>query len=283
MTPMNLETLSEHACHGGTQSFCRHQSESTATEMRFAVFVPPQAASGPVPVLYFLAGLTCTEETATVKSGAQQHASRYGLMLVMPDTSPRGAGIAGEDEDWDLGTGAGFYVDATAEPWSGHYRMQTYVVDELRQIVSHHFPAAGDRAGICGHSMGGHGAITLALKYPDVYGSVSALAPICAPSQCPWGHKAFSAYLGDDRESWKSHDATELVLTGRRQSGILVDQGEADQFLDVQLHPDLLVDACRSTGQELELRRHPGYDHSYYFITTFIADHVEHHARQLCS
>jgi S-formylglutathione hydrolase len=283
MTPMKLERLSEQSCHGGTQFFCRHHSESTATEMRFAVFVPPQAASGPVPVLYFLAGLTCTEETATVKAGAQQHASRHGLIMVMPDTSPRGAGVAGEDEDWDLGTGAGFYVDATAEIWSGHYRMQTYVVDELRRLVNRHFPAAADRAGICGHSMGGHGAITLALKCPDVYGSVSALAPICAPSQCPWGHKAFSAYLGDDRESWKSHDATELVLAGRRQSGILVDQGEADQFLDVQLHPDLLVDACRSTGQKLELRRHPGYDHSYYFISTFIADHIEHHARQLRS
>ena len=279
--PSNVETLSEQSCYGGTQGFYRHRSQTTGTDMRFAVFVPPQAARDPVPVLYFLAGLTCTEETATVKAGAQRHAAERGLVLVMPDTSPRGAGIAGEDDDWDFGTGAGFYIDATAEPWSAHYRMRSYVVDELRTLVNRHFPARADATGIFGHSMGGHGALTLAFSHPEIYRSVSAFAPICAPSRCPWGTKAFSGYLGDDREAWLARDATELVRAGRRQGPILIDQGDEDQFLAEQLHPDDFAAACRAAGQELVLRMQPGYDHSYYFIQTFMGDHIGHHADQL--
>jgi len=249
--------------------------------MRFAVFLPPQADRGTVPVLYFLAGLTCTEETATIKAGAQRHAAERGLMLVMPDTSPRGAGIAGEDDDWDFGTGAGFYIDATAEPWSAHYRMCSHVVDELRALVNERFPVRPDATGIFGHSMGGHGALTLALSYPEIYRSVSAFAPICAPSRCPWGTKAFGGYFGDEREAWLAHDATELVRAGRRQGPILIDQGDKDQFLAEQLYPEEFAAVCAASGQEVDLRMQPGYDHSYYFIQTFMGDHIEHHAIQL--
>jgi len=277
----NVETMNEQRCFGGTQGFYRHRSEATGTDMRFAVYVPPQAARGPVPVLYFLAGLTCTEETATTKAGAQRHAAERGLMLVMPDTSPRGAGIVGEDDDWDFGTGAGFYIDATVEPWTPHYRMRSYVVDELRALVNGRFPARADATGIFGHSMGGHGALTLALTYPEIYRSVSAVAPICAPSRCPWGTKAFNGYLGGDREAWLVHDATELMRAGRRQGPILIDQGEEDQFLAEQLYPDQFAAACKDAGQELVLRMQPGYDHSYYFIQTFMSDHISHHADQL--
>ena len=276
-----LETISEQRCFGGTQGFYKHRSETTGTEMRFAVYLPPQASQQPVPVLYFLAGLTCTEETATIKAGAQRHAADHGLMLVMPDTSPRGAAIAGEDDDWDFGTGAGFYLDAVVEPWSAHYRMGSYVVDELRMLINGNFPAIAEAAGITGHSMGGHGALTLALIYPEIYRSVSAFAPICAPCRCPWGIKAFSGYLGDDRNAWRAHDATELVRAGRRQSPIFIDQGEGDQFLADQLHPTDFAAACVDAGQEFELRMHPGYDHSYYFIQTFIGDHIKHHAEGL--
>jgi len=276
-----IETISEQRCYGGMQGFYRHQSETTGTAMGFTVFVPPQTADGPVPVLYFLAGLTCTEETATIKAGAQRHAAHHGVMLVMPDTSPRGAGVGGEDDDWDFGTGAGFYLDATVEPWSAHYRMESYVVDELRSVVNESFPVRPDATGIFGHSMGGHGALTLALKHPGIYRSVSAFAPICAPGRCPWGRKAFSGYLGADREGWKPHDATELVRSGRRQGPILIDQGDQDQFLEEQLHLRKFETVCREAGQALELRMQSGYDHSYYFIQTFMGDHVEHHARQL--
>jgi len=276
-----VETLSEQRSHGGTQGFYRHRSEATGTDMQFAVFVPPRAAQGPLPVLYFLAGLTCTEETATIKAGAQRHAAERGLILVMPDTSPRGAGIAGEDDDWDFGSGAGFYLDATVEPWSAHYRMRSYVVDELRALVNDRFPARADATGIFGHSMGGHGALTLALSHPEIYRSVSAFAPICAPSQCPWGTKAFKGYLGGDRDAWLAHDATEMVRAGHRQGPILIDQGDEDQFLAEQLHPDRFAAACEETGQEIELRMQPGYDHSYYFIQTFMGDHIGHHADQL--
>ena len=276
-----METLSEQWCHGGMQGFYRHESTETGTPMRFAVYLPPAAREGPVPVLWFLAGLTCTEETATIKAGAQAHASRLGLALVMPDTSPRGADIKGEDDDWDFGTGAGFYVNATQAPWSAHYRMLAWVTGELRALVASRFPVRDDATGVFGHSMGGHGALTIALKEPSKYRTVSAFAPICAPSQCPWGEKAFGGYLGDDRTAWAAHDATALVRTGARCAPILVDQGEDDQFLESQLHPHLLEQACRETGQALELRRHPGYDHSYWFIQTFIADHLEHHARGL--
>ena len=276
-----METISEQRCHGGVQGFYRHTSAETGTPMGFAVYLPPAARHGPVPVLYFLAGLTCTEETATIKAGAQAHASRLGLALVMPDTSPRGASIEGEDDDWDFGTGAGFYLNAVRQPWSAHYRMHAWVTGELRALVASRFPVRDDATGVFGHSMGGHGALTIALKDPDAWRSVSAFAPICAPSRCPWGEKAFGGYLGDDRAVWAEHDATALVRSGARCSPILVDQGEDDQFLEAQLHPRLLKAACREAGQPLELRRHPGYDHSYWFIQTFVADHLEHHARGL--
>lgn len=250
--------------------------------MKFSVFVPPRANEEKTfPVLYFLAGLTCSEETAAIKAGAQRHAAERGVMVVFPDTSPRGAGTPGEDDDWDFGTGAGFYLDATIKPWSTHYRMRSYVVDELRQIVNEVFPARARSTGIFGHSMGGHGALTLALSYPEVYRSVSAFAPICAPTRCPWGVKAFAGYLGEDRSAWSAHDATELVRSGRRQSRILIDQGGDDQFLEEQLMPEAFEAVCRGTGQELALRRHPGYDHSYYFIQTFIGDHIDHHTEIL--
>ena len=278
-----LEILSEQQCYGGKQGFYKHRSISTGTEMRFAVYQPPQAADGKVPVLYYLAGLTCTEETATIKAGAQAHACRHGLMLVMPDTSPRDAGIADEDLDWDFGTGAGFYVDAVREPWSRNYRMYSYVTEELPTLVNANFPARSEATGVFGHSMGGHGALTIALKNPQAYRSVSAFAPICAPLQVPWGIKAFGGYLGDDRAVWVEHDACELVRRGPSPHRILIDQGRADQFLDEQLRPELFDEACKSVGQELELRMHDGYDHSYYFIQTFMGDHIAHHAAVLSS
>lgn len=278
-----METLSEQRCHGGIQGFYRHPSVATGTDMRFAVFQPPLAQSANVPVLYYLAGLTCTEETATIKAGAQAHASRHGLMLVMPDTSPRGAAIEGEDDDWDFGTGAGFYLDATRDPWARSYRMYSYVTEELPTLLSANFPARADAVGIFGHSMGGHGALTIALKNPDVYRSVSAFAPICAPSQVPWGIKAFRGYLGDDRAAWSAHDACELVTRGASPLRILIDQGTDDQFLDEQLRPELFESACRDAGQALELRMQRGYDHSYYFIQTFMGEHVAHHASILLS
>ena len=279
--PMPLTTLSEHACFGGVQGFYRHDSSVTGTPMKFGVFVPPQAKAGPVPVLFYLAGLTCTEETFAIKAGAQQHAARHGLMLVTPDTSPRGTGIEGAETAWDFGNGAGFYLDATQAPWAAHWRMETYVTDELRALVLSRFNARPDRVGLFGHSMGGHGALTLALRHPALYRSVSAFAPIAAPMQCPWGVKAFSGYLGDDRTGWAEHDATELVKRGARVPPLLIDQGLSDQFLAEQLHPDRFEAACAAAGQPLTLRRHAGYDHGYYFIATLIADHLAHHATQL--
>lgn len=278
---MQLETISEHGCFEGKQGFYSHASEMTGTSMRFALYAPPQADAGRVPVLYYLAGLTCTEETATIKAGAQRLAAEHGLALVMPDTSPRGANIAGEDDEWDFGTGAGFYLDASAEPWARSYRMYSYITSELRELVDARFPVDGEATGIFGHSMGGHGALTIALKNPDVYRSVSAFAPICAPSQCPWGEKALSNFLGDDRAAWAEYDATRLIESGKRTAPILVDQGGADQFLSEQLHPHLLSAACEAAGQPLELRMQPGYDHGYYFIQTFMADHIAHHAAVL--
>jgi S-formylglutathione hydrolase len=278
----DLKTLGEHACFGGTVSFHEHHSSVCDAGMRFAAYVPPQAAEQPVPVLYYLAGLTSTEETFMMKGGAQRLAAEYGLMLVAPDTSPRGLGLPGEDDDWDFGTGAGFYLDATAEPFSRHYKMDTYVTRELPKIVAEHFPASEAR-GIFGHSMGGHGALTLSLKNPVLYASVSAFAPVSAPMRAPWGQKAFPGYLGDDEELWREHDASELVRRRPFADGrtILVDQGTADEFLEEQLYPEVLEAVCQEAGQPLTLRRHEGYDHNYYFISTFMGDHLRHHAEAL--
>jgi S-formylglutathione hydrolase len=277
-----LELISEHACFGGVQRFYRHQSSATGLPMRFSVFVPPQAEHGKVPALFYLAGLTCTEETFVTKAGAQRYAVQVGLMLIAPDTSPRGAGVAGEADNWDLGVGAGFYVDATEAPWSTHYRMYSYVL-ELHELVREHFAVKPDCIGIMGHSMGGHGALVLALRNPDLFRSVSALAPICAPSYCPWGEKAFAAYLGNQAAAWAAYDACALLARLHKPfpNGILVDQGLADKFLAVQLNPQMLESACRKAEQPLQLRRHAGYDHGYYFIATVIEDHIRFHRELL--
>lgn len=251
--------------------------------MRFAVYQPPQAAFQPVPVLYFLSGLTCTEENFMVKAGAQQFAAKYGLILVASDTSPRNTGIPGEDDEWDFGTGAGFYVDATAEPWRSHYQMYSYIVEELPAIINANFPVIPDKQGIFGHSMGGHGALVCALRNPEKYKSVSAFAPIVAPMRCPWGQKALSRYLGENKEAWRNYDASELVKKGKFSSPILIDQGTADKFLAEQLMPEVFQQACAKVNQPLGLRYQEGYDHSYYFISTFIEDHIRHHASTLTS
>lgn len=276
-----METVSEQKCFGGTQGVYRHDSQATGTPMQFAVYTPPQAQVGKVPLVWYLSGLTCTEENFTVKAGAQRYAAEHGLMLVAPDTSPRGAGIEGEDADYDFGTGAGFYLDAQLPPWRDHYRMYTYITGELQELVLERFPADSTRQGITGHSMGGHGALTIGLKHPHTYRSVSAFAPICAPSRVPWGRKAFSGYLGNDQAAWSDYDATELLRRGRRTGRILVDQGGADGFLQEQLRPDLLREACSEAGQEIEIRLHPGYDHSYFFIATFVGDHLRFHRDRL--
>jgi S-formylglutathione hydrolase len=277
----NLEIISEHRCFGGVQGFYRHASREIGLAMRFSVYRPPAAEKRPVPVLYYLAGLTCTEETFMIKASAQRVAAELGLILVAPDTSPRDTGIAGEADDWEFGAGAGFYLDATQAPWSKHYRMYSYVAKELPEIVAESFPARADAQGIFGHSMGGHGALTIALKNPGRYRSLSAFAPIAAPSRCPWGEKAFSGYLGEDRAAWLDHDATELVRRRPFGKPILVDQGLADKFLPTQLNPDAFEAACRDAGQPLTLRRHEGYDHGYYFISTFMEEHLRFHAEQL--
>ena len=276
-----MKTLSEHACFGGVQGFHEHASDAIGLPMRFGVFRPPQAASARVPVLVYLAGLECNEQTFAMKAGAQQHAAKHGLMLVTPDTSPRGTGIAEADAAWDFGTAASFYLDATAAPWRAHWRMATWLTQELPAWLEAQFPADTSRLGLFGHSMGGHGALTLGLKHPSLFRSVSAFAPIAAPMQSPWGEKAFRGYLGEGRDAWRSHDATELVKAGARTSHLLVDQGLADKFLSTQLHPDLFEAACNAAGQPLTLRRHAGFDHGYYFISTFVADHVAHHAAVL--
>jgi S-formylglutathione hydrolase len=278
---MAIETLSEHRCFGGVQGFYRHESRECGVPMRFGVYRPPQAEKGPVPVLYFLAGLTCTEETFAIKSGAQLMAATLGLMLVTPDTSPRDTGTPHEGDDWEVGVGAGFYLDATQPPWSRHYRMHSYVVEELPELIALKFPGDVERTGILGHSMGGHGALTIGLAYPRRYRSVSALAPIVAPMQVPWGVKAFSRFLGPDRKQWKAYDACELVRQQTHPTPILVDQGLSDRFLDVQLRPGLFEAACADAGQELRLRHHVGYDHSYYFVASLIGDHLRHHAKLL--
>jgi len=276
-----MKVLSEHACFGGTQRFLAHASRECATEMRFSVYEPPQAKRGPVPVLYYLAGLTCTEETFMTKAGAQRVAAALGLMLVAPDTSPRQPRLPGDDASWDFGLGAGFYVDATRAPWSAHYRMYSYVTRELPGVVAASFPADLARQGIFGHSMGGHGALVCALRNPDQYRSLSAFAPIAAPLRCPWGRKAFAGYLGSDESAWLDYDASVLVAQRPFHAPILVDQGTADRFLAEQLNPDVFADACRRSGQPFELRMHAGYDHGYYFIQSFMEEHLRWHARQL--
>ncbi|RTL21403.1 MAG: S-formylglutathione hydrolase [Burkholderiales bacterium] len=274
-----MQTLSEHLTFGGTQRFLQHESTTIGLPMRFGLYLPPE----PKALLVFLAGLTCTEETFAIKAGAQRLASTLGLALLTPDTSPRGAGAPGEADHWDFGVGAGFYLDATQPPWARHWRMESYLVDELIPLVQQHTGLTA--TGLCGHSMGGHGALTLALRHPGRFRSLSALAPIAAPTQCPWGHKAFAGYLGDDRAAWAAHDASALMrqqATAPYPQGLLIDQGLADKFLAEQLHPEAFEAACATVGQPLTLRRHPGYDHGYYFVASVIDDHLRHHAAALC-
>ena len=276
---MKMETLSTHRCFGGTQGFYRHDSTETGTPMRFSVFVP--AGQGPFPVLWFLAGLTCTEENFTTKAGAQRVAAELGIVLVAPDTSPRGEGVP-DDPAYDFGMGAGFYVDATEAPWAPHFRMRSYIERELPELIAANFPVETTRQGITGHSMGGHGALTIALRNPGRYRSVSAFAPIASPMRCPWGEKALGGYLGTDRAAWRAYDATALIEDGARVRDILVDQGGADGFLEGQLKPELLEAACAAANIPLTLRRQPGYDHSYYFIASFVEDHLRwHHSRMM--
>ncbi|WP_292039272.1 MULTISPECIES: S-formylglutathione hydrolase [unclassified Brevundimonas] len=275
-----METVKTHTVHGGKLSYLKHDSATTGTPMTLSVFVP--AGEGPFPVLYWLSGLTCTEDNFTTKAGAYQAAAEHGVIIVAPDTSPRGDGVA-DDEAYDLGQGAGFYVDATQAPWAPHFQMESYVTGELIETVEKAFPASGVR-GISGHSMGGHGALTLALKYPHLFKSVSAFAPISSPTRCPWGEKAFSAYLGDDRSQWAKHDAALLIESGAAKDhydDILVDQGDADTFLENQLKPELLQAAADKASQKITVRMQPGYDHSYFFMASFIADHVAFHAARL--
>jgi S-formylglutathione hydrolase len=274
----HLTIISEHKSFEGKLGFYSHNSSSCNGEMRFAVYQPPQATQQPVPVLYFLSGLTSTEENFMVKAGALQYAAKYGVMLVAPDTSPRNTGIPGEDDEWDFGTGAGFYVDATVEPWSSHYRMYSYVVRELPTAIAANFSVNLDKQSIFGHSMGGHGALVCALRNPEQYKSVSAFAPIAAPMRCPWGQKVFNGYLGNDRETWRDYDASELVKRYPYHSPILIDQGTSDKYLEEQLLPGVFEQACAEVDRPLTLRYQEGYDHGYYFIATFIEDHIRHHA-----
>ncbi|UVW27371.1 S-formylglutathione hydrolase [Massilia sp. H6] len=277
------ELLNEHACFGGVQRFYCVDSETIGLPMRYSVYLPPDSEGKRLPVLIYLAGLTCTEETFMAKAGAQRVAAELGLILVAPDTSPRGAGVPGETDSWDFGAGAGFYVDALQQPWARHYRMYSHIL-ELRELVLATLPADPERVGIFGHSMGGHGALVMALRNPDIFRSVSAFAPIAAPMRCPWGQKAFDGYLGPDQAAWRSYDATELMSAMEAApfpGGILVDQGLADKFLAEQLYPEAFEQACARVGQPLQLRRHAGYDHGYYFISSYIEDHLRFHHRQL--
>ena len=278
---MEYNPLKANHCFGGVQGFYSHESELCG-KMEFAVFQPPQIADGPRPVVYFLSGLTCTAENFVTKAGAQRLAAELGLIVVCPDTSPRGAGFDGEDDSWDFGTGAGFYVDATTEPWSQRYQMYSYVTEELPALIDRNFPTRGpDARSIFGHSMGGHGALVAGLREPSAWQSVSALSPVVAPTEVPWGTKAFSKYLGPDSDSWKIYDACQLVAASKHPRTILIDQGEDDDFLQLQLRPERFAQACQASGQSLELNMRPGYDHSYYFIASFVDNHLRHHARFL--
>jgi len=280
---MTLETVSTNRSHGGTQGVYRHRSDTTGTDMSFAVFVPDHEAGAKLPVLWYLSGLTCTHANVMEKGEYRAACAEHGVIFVAPDTSPRGEGVPDDpDGAWDFGLGAGFYVDATEEPWAQHYRMRSYVEDELPSLILREFPAADlTRQGITGHSMGGHGALTVALRTPDRFRSVSAFSPIVAPTRCPWGEKALAGYLGEDREAWGAYDACALIAAGARLPDLLVDQGDADNFLAEQLKTDLLVEACERAGQKATIRMQPGYDHSYYFISTFMAEHVAWHAERL--
>ncbi|MBX3656676.1 MAG: S-formylglutathione hydrolase [Ramlibacter sp.] len=280
-----MQTLSEHPCFGGVQRFCQHTSAETGLPMKFSVYLPPQALAGArVPALLYLAGLTCNEETFAVKAGAQQLAAQLGLALLAPDTSPRGAGVPGEADAWDFGVGAGFYLDATQAPWARNWRMESWLLKELLPLLRAELPIDGGRVGLFGHSMGGHGALTLALRHPGEFSTLSAFAPICAPTQCPWGQKAFAGYLGADTLAWEAHDASALMArqtAAPYPGGLLIDQGLGDKFLAEQLHPHRFEAACQQAGQPLTLRRHQGYDHGYYFIQTFMGDHLRFHAQGL--
>jgi S-formylglutathione hydrolase len=275
-----METVSSWHSHHGTQGVYKHASEATGTEMVFSVFVPDHDPGARLPVIWYLSGLTCTHANVMEKGEYRAACAELGLIFVAPDTSPRGEGVA-DDPAYDMGQGAGFYVDATEAPWTPHYRMRSYVEEELPTLVAAHFPADMARQGITGHSMGGHGALTAALRNPERFRSVSAFAPIVAPGQVPWGQKALAGYLGPDRTTWRDYDAVALIEDGARVPEILVDQGEADAFLSDQLRPVLLRDACEAEGTDLTLRMQPGYDHSYYFISTFMADHLRWHAERL--
>ncbi|MFC7047669.1 S-formylglutathione hydrolase [Emcibacter nanhaiensis] len=275
--------VGEHRCFDGRLLYCEHQSAVTNCRMRFSLYLPPAAAQGPVPLVTWLSGLTCTEENFTAKAGAYKKASELGLAILAPDTSPRGEGVA-DDEGYDMGQGAGFYVDSTEAPWKPHFQMYSYITRELRELVLQEFPVDSHKLGIFGHSMGGHGALTIYLKNQDIYKSVSAFAPIVSPMNCPWGHKALGGYIGEDREGWRQYDSCELIQAlgeGLHRSKILVDQGLADAFLEEQLKPELFEKACAKVGQKLTLRRHEGYDHGYFFIQTFMDDHLAHHAALL--
>ncbi|XP_061647578.1 S-formylglutathione hydrolase isoform X3 [Phyllopteryx taeniolatus] len=280
---MALTQVSSNKCAGGFQKVFEHDSVELKCKMKFAVFLPPKAETHKCPVLYWLSGLTCTEQNFITKAGSQLAAAENGIIIVAPDTSPRGCGVEGEDDSWDLGTGAGFYVDATHEPWKNNYRMYSYVTQELPKLINSNFPADPDRMSISGHSMGGHGALICALKNPGKYKAVSAFAPICNPMQCPWGQKAFNAYLGPDRTTWEAYDATTLASGySGPQLDILIDQGRDDQFLSAsQLLPDNLIAVCSEKKIPVVFRLQPGYDHSYYFIYSFFNDHIKHHAKFL--
>ncbi len=279
---MTLETIAQNRSFGGTQTIFRHQSRETGTSMRFAAYVPPQAEHRKVPVFWFLSGLTCTEENFTTKAGAQRVAAELGLILIAPDTSPRGDGVPGDPAgSYDFGLGAGFYVDATAAPYAANYRMRSYIESELPALIASNLPADMDRQSISGHSMGGHGAITIALRNPGRFRAVSAFSPIASPIDCPWGQKALSGYLGADQSAWRAYDSTALIDDGHRIPALLVDQGSADNFLVNQLKPELLEAACARAGIKLTLRRQEGYDHSYHFIASFMEDHLRYHAAAL--
>ena len=278
MSIIKIEKISSSKTFGGFTNMYSHKSEICGGEMKFSVFLPPQSESDLVPTLYWLSGLTCNHENFITKAGAQKYAAKYGIMLICPDTSPRGAGVEGEDVDYDLGSGAGFYINAITEKWSKNYRMEDYIIHELTSIICSNFPVIEGRESIFGHSMGGHGALTLAFKHPGRFSSVSAFSPICAPSQCPWGEKVFSHYLGQDREVWKKHDANELVQISKLEIPILIDQGSDDQFLEKELNFELFKQNCKKQNQELNARLQSGYDHSYNFISTFVGDHIQHHS-----